>query len=495
MNVPSPARPGDAARLAALRDLLREVAPRWLETRRWFADKGKRIASVEVLDLYAENVEESLLALVVIELEFSDGGSARYFLPLALTRSPGSADALAGAARASNDEVLVDATETSWFGGWLLAAMANGDVAKHGAWEFEAAPDAAALLARAQGEPGRLMRAEQSNSSLRFGDELIVKLVRRLQPGVNPDEEALRGLATQHFAHVPAFAGSATWVASGAAYPIALAQSYVPNQGDGWAWMLKRLESGRTFKGEDPGWSFQPEERLGVRTAELHLALSRVNDADFTPIVAGELFAARQRQRTLESLELAIDLLRDRKQQLTDPLQSRLAEILDAMRTLSPRAEGFRDGGGLLLIRVHGDYHLGQTLRTVDDDWTIIDFEGEPARPTSERRQRTSALKDVAGMLRSFAYVRGVAERAVAMDNRGEFSTWEKGARAAFLSGYRETMRTAGGGIVPADAGAFERARSAWELDKALYEIAYEARNRPDWLGLPLRALLPWVVD
>lgn len=489
-------RPEETAEVATLRDLVRDVVPQWLETRRWFADKGRCIASVHVLDLYTEDVGEALLALAVIGVAFSDDGNAQYFLPLAMTAVPENAVVIAGASPNPSELVLVDATEMPWFGGWLLAAMGNGDASAKGAWVFEAAPDAAPLLARAQNKKGTLMRAEQSNSSLRFGEVLIVKLFRRLQPGLNPDEEALRGLATEHFSRVPSFAGSASWKSINGTYPIALAQGYIPNQGDGWSWTLERLAGGTPSETGDQAWSFEAEARLGVRTAELHLALSRVNDVDFTPIVAGEEFADKEQKRTRASLELVVHLLLDRKKELAEPLKSSLPEILDQVRNLSARTDGFQDCFGYPLIRVHGDYHLGQTLRTVDDDWTIIDFEGEPTRPISERRQRTSPLKDVAGMLRSYAYARGVAERAASVDGRPTqgFDTWERGARDAFLNGYRKTLRSEGATLVPTDDDAFRRALLAWELDKALYEIVYEVRNRPDWLHVPLRALLPGLV-
>jgi trehalose synthase-fused probable maltokinase len=169
------------------------------------------------------------------------------------------------------------------------------------------------------------------------------------------------------------------------------------------------------------------------------------------------------------------------------------------LRALAERANGYRNELSTQRIRVHGDYHLGQTLRTPDGDWVIIDFEGEPARSLDERRQRASVLKDVAGMLRSFAYARGTAERSAggSADRaaRGRLGPWEMGARRAFLEGYRQALATSEMRFVPKDDAAFARALAAWELDKALYEVAYEVRNRPDWLELPLRSLLPELLD
>jgi maltose alpha-D-glucosyltransferase/alpha-amylase len=176
-----------------------------------------------------------------------------------------------------------------------------------------------------------------------------------------------------------------------------------------------------------------------------------------------------------------------------------LPAAIAGLRALAERVNGYRDELNTLRIRVHGDYHLGQTLRTPDGDWVIIDFEGEPARPLEERRQRASVLKDVAGMLRSFAYARGAAERAAdGAANRAasrRLEAWETGARRAFLEGYRQALAATEMRLVPEDDKAFGRALAAWELDKALYEVAYEARNRPDWLELPLRSLLPDLLD
>jgi maltose alpha-D-glucosyltransferase/alpha-amylase len=146
---------------------------------------------------------------------------------------------------------------------------------------------------------------------------------------------------------------------------------------------------------------------------------------------------------------------------------------------------------------VHGDYHLGQVLRTVDDDWTIIDFEGEPARTLEERRERSSALRDVAGMLRSFSYARAVVaqELHAGATERDALMKWELSARDAFVSGYRAAFAPStphsGVPLVPSSENAFWSALAAWEADKALYEVAYEARNRPGWIAIPLRSLIP----
>jgi maltose alpha-D-glucosyltransferase/alpha-amylase len=504
MSSPSASQP-DAAGAAAVQSLLGQACvgalPDWLEKRRWFADKGRGISGMAIEDALIERVGLDWLALIVARVAFSDGGHARYLLPLTLTESPGAADIITRAASGAVSGVIVDATEKRWFGGWLLDQFAGETEFARGAWLFVAHAGVGTKIAAARNSPTTSVRTEQSNSSLRFGDLLIVKLFRRLQPGVNPDEEVLRALADVRFERVPRYVGSICWRPSDeATYAVALAQEFVANTGDGWTWMLQRL-AGVASEEFDPGTDqFAAERLLGQRTGELHVALGAVQDPEFVPETTSPAVIDEDARRTLSAIEETILLLQEQRRHLPRPLMSRLPDAIAGLRALAKRADGYRDELNTLRIRVHGDYHLGQTLRTLDEDWVIIDFEGEPARSLAERRQRASVLKDVAGMLRSFAYARGVAERAAeaspaAGEASGRLEVWESGARRAFLDGYRQALGAAAIPFVPNDDEAFARALAAWELDKALYEVAYEARNRPDWLELPLRSLLPDLID
>jgi len=236
--------------------------------------------------------------------------------------------------------------------------------------------------------------------------------------------------------------------------------------------------------------------RLGERTGELHRALAAdPADPDFAPESISAADATAWEADTLTALAAVANDFQRQSRELPPTVQDVVARFLEAEPALRLRAAGFRTLVGLPKTRVHGDYHLGQTLRTVRDDWTILDFEGEPARPIAERRAKTSPLKDVAGMLRSFGYARGVARRdaAVTADlaagGTAVLADWEIEARAAFLDGYRSGIAGAPA-LVPTDPAAFAAALAAWELDKALYEVHYEHSNRPDWLDLPLAALL-----
>ena len=490
----------DEVRASTIRSLLREIGaealPGWLETRRWFADKGRGISGAAIEDALIERVGLDWLVLAVASVTFADGSTARYLLPLALTDSPGAAETITSVASGDVVGVVVDATDRPWFGGWLLDQLAGATERAQGTWDFAVHPSASAEIAAARDTPTTVVRAEQSNSSLRFGEIMIVKLFRRLQPGLNPDEEVLRALADVKFERVPRYVGSVSWrFADGAPYTVALAQGFVPNIGDGWTWMLQRLTAvmaGDIAPGTDP---FAAERSLGQRTAELHIALGTIHDPGFAPETTDDVTIDADAERTRAAIEETIRLLQERRRDLPSSIVSRLPDAITGLRVLGERANDYREEASTRRIRVHGDYHLGQTLRTPDGDWVIIDFEGEPARSLEERRQRASVLKDVAGMLRSFAYARGVAERSAggSADGSavGRLDSWELGARRAFLEGYRQALDTTELRFVPEDDAAFTRALAAWELDKALYEVAYEARNRPDWLDLPLRSLLP----
>jgi maltose alpha-D-glucosyltransferase/alpha-amylase len=191
-------------------------------------------------------------------------------------------------------------------------------------------------------------------------------------------------------------------------------------------------------------------------------------------------------------LDETLAALKDRRAGLDAEDRQRVDRVLATERSLTQVLAGFGEEVGLARIRVHGDYHLGQVLRSVEGGWTIIDFEGEPARPLEERRRKTSPLKDVAGMLRSFAYARGTLTGRTGGSSGGALlAEWERAARASFLAAYRTEIASSPTPLVPTDDAAFGLALAAWELDKALYEVRYELANRPDWLSIPLATLLP----
>jgi trehalose synthase-fused probable maltokinase len=454
----------------------------WLAQQRWYADKGRAITSSEVVALRLEPAPEGTLALVVAQLRYVDQGVSRYFLPLHLA-----AEGIGAPLGRIGDVAAFDAAAQPWFGEWILHAFQEDDAG----WPVDLGPAGADYLDRAAAYPAQVLRGEQSNTSLRFGDAVIVKLFRRLQPGVNPDEEALRVLSAQGFAHAPAFVGSLAWRGpDGVPFPLALATGFIPHQTDGWSWLLSRLADIAAGGAIDVG----PERLLGQRTAEMHLALATADDAAFTPEISTRVNIEQSRARTRAALKQAADIIRERANALPPETVNSLPAIFAALQHIEADVAGYYAELGLPRIRTHGDFHLGQTLRT-ESDWVILDFEGEPARPVEERRQPASVLKDVAGMLRSFAYARGAASLAFPEAGRTlaepRLLAWESAARAAFLESYRQTVADARIVLVPEADDEFARALRAWELDKALYEVAYEARNRPTWLAIPLAALTP----
>jgi trehalose synthase-fused probable maltokinase len=326
-------------------------------------------------------------------------------------------------------------------------------------------------------EPIRPLRGEQSNSSLLYGDALILKLFRRVQFGPQPDTE-IGWFLTEHsqFSGTPAVVGSASYTApDGRTAAVALLQRFEPNRGDAWRTTLERLDS--VLAGSALDDSVRPFTVLGRTTAELHIALANAHAApDFapSPIDASDIEAWRVAIR--DEVLHATDALR-RRQIAVDP------------EPMLHRADGIAALIGSHKIRHHGDYHLGQVLEREDGSFVIIDFEGEPSKPLAQRREKRSPLRDVAGMLRSFDYARNAALRAGDLADPlrvARAAEWYSAVREAFLASYLTAVRASAPTLLPPEVDA---PLSALELEKAAYEVLYELNNRPDWLPIPLAAL------
>ena len=356
-------------------------------------------------------------------------------------------------------------------------------------------------LSRAGLEPGgswaiRRSSAEQSNTSIRIGDRAILKAIRKLETGIHPELEVSRFLTgSAGFAATPALLG---WTAlPGAESPaedvtLSLMQTFVPNEGDGWSWVLEHLSRDTKGPSEATSWIRQ----LGRRTAEMHAAFAcETDDPSFRPEPVGGndirtwvALAEAIAHRAFDGLAKASSL---------DPATQDLARTVLARRddanTRLHELLGMR--ASFKKARHHGDYHLGQVLVTRGDA-VIIDFEGEPLRPLAERRAKHAALRDVAGMLRSLSYAAAAAYRGlpqdVPVDQRQavqqRLSAWDAKAAEAFLDAYFETAR--GGDFCPKRRADADRLVRFFMLEKALYEVAYELANRPDWLAIPLRGVL-----
>jgi maltose alpha-D-glucosyltransferase / alpha-amylase len=388
--------------------------------------------------------------------------------------------------------------------------------------------------------------AEQSNTSIIYGKQLILKLFRRLQPGENPDVEIGRFLTEiAHFTHIPAFLGEISITPpQGEKTTIAMLQTFVSSQGDGWEWLLNQLtrifpalatappppQAHRASFLREPeplSESMEPAKPsleaaalLGRRTAEMHLALSLPTDLPaFAPAFAAEPFAPEDlhhdASRIEDQIKSSLEALKFKLPTLDDLTSDAAGLVLSRRLALMERARGI---AGLPAagqrIRIHGDYHLGQTLRVAaasgdsaaadgGGDFVLLDFEGEPARLLAERRRKQSPLKDVAGMIRSFSYAarsglnrfleqspdRFAETRPVAASPLAAWAGfWEKTASAAFLRAYREAI-AANPALLPPPQQA-QALLDAYILEKALYELLYELNHRPEWLRIPIDGIL-----
>jgi maltose alpha-D-glucosyltransferase/alpha-amylase len=516
-----------------LRAALEAAIAGQIVTRRWFGAKGRTIAEVQILDAIPVTPD---VHLVLIEIGFTQGPAEVYQIPLGFAAGVRARDALAQKNSAlwaliafgerNEKGVLYDPLGESESCAPLLGLFDSEAVLPGTSGQLVARQTGPFMALRGdhrQRLPAKLLNAEQSNSSIVFGDRVILKLFRRIEMGLNPDLEITARLTVAGFASVPPLAGAVEYRRAGQE-PLALAmlQGFVANQGNAWDFTLARLERFLADNAEKlvaPSLSgdglataairvipsavtcaFEPfptdAARLGTRTAELHLQLAAdTDDPDFAPEPASDddqrLFRQRASDLTLETFAL----LRDRRTKLPAEVRGRAEDIL---RLESAAYEHFNRFGDQPIvvskIRCHGDYHLGQVLVT-DDDFMIIDFEGEPARPLPERRQKNFALRDVAGMIRSFHYASCAAAAAVKqrmpagdparVDDLAK--AWYFWTSAAFLAAYRHTA--AGAVFVPAGEEDFGRLLDACLLEKAVYELRYELNTRPDWVYLPLEAL------
>ena len=502
---------------AATREQLQhKVLAPYLTTKRWFAAKGHAIETIRILEQAPWETDHGSWLMTIIEVHCADLEPQVYSLPLAICwddetteeqRAVLASWALARVRQKDRTGLLYGAYGADGF----CRALAEG-IGKNaaipfgrGRLEFHASP-AFATLAAGLDAPVRHPALEQSNTAVYFGEQLFLKGYRRLQPGINPEVEVGRFLTDQSpYAHVAPVVGSVEYRrADGQTTTLALLQGYTANQGDSWNFAVDYLER---FLGEPElpsddrtgtphAYFLSLIELLGRRTGELHQAFAvSTGNAVFerepiTPADLANWSSALQAEAvaTFDELEKRRDTLPDDVRAASDRLSSLRPALLDR---ISPQALA---GIAAAKTRYHGDYHLGQVLR-VDNDFVIIDFEGEPARPMEERRQKHSALRDVAGMLRSFSYAAAVATNRVTAERSTDrrrvgplVEAWEEQVSAAFLDGYRKAIQ--GCPVWPEAPGAAERLIEFFVIDKALYELRYEMGNRPDWLPIPLFSLL-----
>ncbi len=503
---------------------LEAMLPAWLQKQRWFGSKSKTTVRARIAD--SMQFDERRSALIWVCVDYLDGESDTWLLCLALSfgdearavqeSMPQQVIATAGSASRSGivHEGLVGSAPDA-----LLEILAAGAELRTRDGTLVGLPGS--VLPSLRGTeplPVRVSSAEQSNTSAIFGDRLIMKLFRRQQPGRNPDVEIGRYLTEDaKFANIPPFGGSIeVRRADQEASTVALLQGLVQNEGDGWQWTLDELdryyESTATVRSpavsagasesrdllnearQHAGFYLDAAAVLGRRTAEMHMALASGRDAAFAPHTpeTGELEALRDQLAGHGAH--AFDLLKTNLSRLPEDIVEQAGLALSRRGVLLTK---FRSLPGLRVgqwTRIHGDYHLGQVLRS-KGDFVILDFEGEPARSLAERRGKHSPLKDVAGMLRSFSYAAFSALTRYTTRRPEDFAQleswarlWETSVSGEFLRAWRETVGDSP--VVPAEQKDFDALLQTYILDKALYELVYELNNRPAWIRIPLHGIL-----
>lgn len=526
--------------------------PEALPRRRWFGGKARKIRAVSIEEIartgqLAEGVVDS--AFLILRVEFTEGDDDLYTFPVAVLAPERAVlqPAVQGAAilatlksKTSDTQrwALVEAVADEALWRLMQDLIRRRRTIRAGAGTIAGVRLNGRDSAGAEDETVRVPRAEQSNSSALFGQTAIMKLFRRVEPGLNPDVEIGEHLSRVRFEHTPRMLGAVEYRTDDGVITLATRQRFVANEGDAWPLTLDAV--GRYFdrvlalpddaavklpSGARPidhaleqpteterqlldGYLDQAE-LLGRRTAEMHLALADSDDPGFSPEPFSKLYLRSLYQsmrngvqRPLQSLRSASRRLEGRSAELARQMLDRRDEILERVSLVRQiPMSGVR-------IRCHGDYHLGQVLWT-GRDFSIIDFEGEPMRPLEERRLKRSCLSDVAGMLRSLHYaaesgLRNLAERGGISDAeetsvpRTWADAWVFCAQAAFLRGYLQHIREP---LIPGQGREILPLLEAWTLQKAAYEVGYELNSRPDWVEIPLRGILaildtpPWSED
>jgi maltose alpha-D-glucosyltransferase / alpha-amylase len=509
-------RGGLASRLRS--QLEDRVMPQYLAAQRWYAGKGAAVAHARLIDqvVWTGGPDplrggDWLIALFDVQSALE---RALYFVPLSLAfqdrEDPSwgrlQAAAVARARQQAHTGVIADAFADEGFCRALVEQIGIGGELPlaHGRLRFTPTSAYAELRGEAAadltvGQP----LAQSSNTALRVGERLFLKALRRVQSGVHPELDIGRFLTeVAHFPNIVPLAGAVEYLAAdGSLATIVLLQAFVQNQGDGWdytvGYLVRFLEDRRTAAPVPPdahGAYLALMHTLGERTAGLHCALATPTD---DPAFAAEPLAPADielwRHRVREEAQNTFDML-SLLESLPEAVRADAAALYARRESLLARIDAVTAASAQgVKIRHHGDFHLGQVLLK-RNDWVIADFEGEPARPLAARREKSSPLRDVAGMLRSFTYARSVAMQRCKLESREDCAkwqplllAWERETRSQFLSAYRQTVQDSQ--LFP----SFEEVRpllELFELEKTLYELRYELRNRPDWAGIPLSTLL-----
>jgi maltokinase len=438
----------------------------WIVAQRWFGSKAREVASIDIAEAVTLRAEAPRLVLALVEARFGEGTHETYQVPLGLR--PDEEGWGERVISSGGGWTVYDALADPACGRELLHRMRSGseETAEEGVLRFKWAEEAGAGLGGTVDV--RPVGVEQSNSSVVFGEALILKAFRRVEPGVNPELEILRFLGAHGFPHIAPLAGWYEFEGRLLDATLGILQEYLADARDGWELALEEL-------GQRPAALLDRLRALGEVTGEMHTALgSDTQHPGFAPeepsVEALSLLTADVDEQ-IERIFLDLP-----ETEAVGPIAGRGQDVRERLQALSYIGAGGR------VIRTHGDYHLGQTMLT-DRGWVILDFEGEPARSLPERRRKRSPLRDVAGMLRSFSYATAGARllRGVTV-----YDDWEEQARTAFLEGYFEH---ADPNLLPPGEVPTQQLLTVFELEKAVYELRYELNNRPDWISIPVAGI------
>jgi len=521
------------------RSILEAVLLGYIKGQRWFRGKAREALAAKILDIVPMRFNGSTAYFTLLQIEYSEGEPETYAVPLKTVLASREAEIKEKHTHAiiirlkprgkSGGDIVYDAMVDRDFGNDLLSSIKRQHIFKGIIGEIAASPTLVlsriTIPALKSLEPLPL-KAEQSNTSIIYGDQLVFKLYRKMEDGINPEVEIGRFLTENTtFKNIPQVAGSLEY-RSGRNKPISLGilQSFVPNEGDAWQYTLDALQ--RYFElvlahptvqappvprkpllslpkelpplaRETIGAYMASAQLLGQRTAELHVALaSAPEDPDFAPLPYTLVYQTSLYQSFRGFAMRTLEMLREQASNLPEESLRDAKKVLDKEKNIVERYNLIRQRKiSASRIRCHGDYHLGQVLYT-GKDFIITDFEGEPARPLSERNLKRSLLKDVAGMIRSFNYAAFTALiKQMRLHHKPENTTlkywaqfWYTWVSVIFLNTYLDIIKPAG--LLPEDPAQLKILLDAFLLDKALYEVGYELNNRPDWVKIPLQGIL-----
>ncbi len=519
------------------RQQLSQVLRGYIQQCRWFGGKGRTIRRFRIADSITISTRQDLVHVLILKVSYVGAPQESYMLPICLA-----ADEAATEIAEQHPQAVIAALETKDRKGLLCdAAFSKGT--QDYLLEVVAAPNSRKKANKLKGRrsrrlrellrrdelplESRVMKVEQSNTSINYDDRLFLKLYRRLESGANPDVELSRYLTEYtDFKSFPAYAGCLEWSPNKRdLLTVGLLLEYVQNESDGWNYMLsavgRYLTQAMALKGEFDE-SIEPPESirhvrpesipprirdligsvymemaslLGRRTAELHLALASLRQEPEATPEPFSLLYQKSVYQSMRALTLKVfNALGKNAGKLPDTVADEAKQLLSEKQTILKRLQRIAKKKVTgMKIRIHGDYHLGQVLYT-GKDFVIIDFEGEPARPLGERRLKRSALRDVAGMIRSFHYAAygGIFLRPSEQSGDVEYlqhwaDLWYFYMSGVFLDSYLANVKSAE--LLPPDENDFTVLLESFLLEKAIYELGYEFNNRPDWLKIPMRGI------